>query len=348
MNSLTPDYIERLKFTAEDLSAIRNLGEASGKQRLWMAQTPEQLESLRSVAIIESTESSNRIEGVVAPAARLRDIVLHATAPRDRSEQEIAGYRDVLQLVHESHEHMPFTSNVVRQLHQKLFAYHPSGGGDWKSTDNDIVERDASGSVVRVRFRPVAAHLTAEAMQKTAQLHAAARERHIEPLVLSGLTVLDFLCVHPFRDGNGRMSRLLTLLLLYHAGHRVGRYISLERVVEQSKDGYYESLEQSSRDWHAGRHDAMPWLRYYWGVLTRAYRELEQRMGTVTGKGSKSERVLAAIERRIGPFRITDIELECPDVSRELIRLVLREQRDKGILRSEGTGRGARWVKIAP
>ena len=300
------------------------------------------------MAIIESTESSNRIEGVVAPAGRLRDLVLHATTPRDRSEQEIAGYRDVLQLIHESHADMPVTANIVRQLHQRLFAYHPSGGGEWKSTDNDIVERDKDGTILRVRFRPVAAHLTAEAMRQTEQLYAADVQTAVEPLVLSGLTVLDFLCIHPFRDGNGRMARLLTLLLLYHAGHRVGRYISLERVIEESKDGYYESLERSSQDWHDGSHDAMPWLRYYWGVLTRAYRELEQRMGTVTGKGSKSERILAAVARRIGPFRITDIEQECPDVSRDMIRLVLRDLRDKGTLRAEGTGRGARWVKTAP
>lgn len=345
MKSLTPAYLGGLSFTGDDLAAIRQLGEASGKQQLWMAQTPEPLEALRSVAIIESTESSNRIEGVVAPAGRLRDIVLHATAPRDRSEQEIAGYRDVLQLVHESYADMPFTANIVRQLHQRLFAYHPAGGGEWKSVDNDIVEKDAAGNITRVRFKPVAAHLTGDAMRQTEVLHAEAVRDATEPLVLSGLTVLDFLCIHPFRDGNGRMARLLTLLLLYHAGHRVGRYISLERVIEESKDGYYESLERSSQGWHEGSHDAKPWLRYYWGVLTRAYRELEQRMGTVTGKGSKSERVHAAVARRIGPFRIRDIEDECPDVSRDLIRMVLRELRDRGALRTEGSGPGARWVK---
>lgn len=345
MKSLTPSYLDGLKYTGNDLATIRNLGEASGKQQLWMAQTPEQLEALRSVAIVESTESSNRIEGVVAPVSRLRDIVLHATAPRDRSEQEIAGYRDVLQLIHESHADMPFTANVVRQLHQKLFAYHPAGGGEWKSVDNDIVEKDAAGNITRVRFKPVAAHLTAEAMRQTERHYAEAVRGAAEPLVLSGLTVLDFLCIHPFRDGNGRMARLLTLLLLYHAGHRVGRYISLERVIEESRDSYYETLEQSSQGWHDGSHDAMPWLRYYWGVLTRAYRELEQRMGTVTGRGSKSDRVRAAVERRIGPFGIREIEQDCPDVSRELIRLVLRELRDKGSLRTEGAGPGARWVK---
>jgi Fic family protein len=251
-------------------------------------------------------------------------------------------------LIHESHAGIPVTANAVRQLHQRLFAYHPSGGGEWKSTDNDIVERDKAGNIVRVRFRPVAAHLTVDAMWQTEQLYAEAMHRAVEPFVLSGLVVLDFLCIHPFRDGNGRMARLLTLLLLYHAGHRVGRYISLERVVEESKDAYYESLERSSLGWHEASHDALPWLRYYWGVLTRAYRELEERVGQVTGKGSKSERVIAAVERRIGPFRITDIERECPDVSRELIRLVLRDQRNKGALRTEGMGRGARWVKTAP
>lgn len=345
MRSLTTSYLESLKFTARDVAMIRHLGEASGKQQLWAARTPEQLEALRSTAIIESSESSNRIEGVIAKAGRVREIVLRATAPRDRSEQEIAGYRDVLQLIHESHAEVPVTANVIRQLHQRLFAYHPSGGGELKSTNNDIVERDAAGNITRVRFRPVETHLTADAMLQTERLYAAAAQEHVEPLVLSGLTVLDFLCVHPFRDGNGRMARLLTLLLLYHAGHRVGRYISLERLIEESKHDYYESLEMSSQGWHEGGHDAMPWLRYYWGVLTRAYRELDQRMGTLTGRGSKSERVVAAIERRIGAFRITDIEQECPDVSRDLIRLVLRDLRKQGALRAEGTGRGAKWVK---
>jgi len=345
MKSLTAGYLAGLAFTATDLATIRHLGEASGKHQLWAAQTPEQLESLRSAAVIESTESSNRIEGVVAPEGRVRELVLRSTTPRNRSEQEIAGYRDTLQLIHESHAEMPVTANVVRQLHQRLFSYLPAGGGDWKSTDNDIVERDAEGRITRVRFRPVAAHLTPDAMLQTEQLYSAAIGNNVEPLVLSGLTVLDFLCIHPFRDGNGRMARLLTLLLLYHGGHRVGRYISLERVIEDSKASYYETLEASSQGWHEARHDAMPWLRYYWGMLTRAYRELEERMGTVTGKGSKTERVLAAIGRRIGTFRITDIEQECPDVSRDLIRLVLRDLRDKGVLRPEGTGRGARWVK---
>lgn len=345
MKSLTAGYISGLRFTADDLATIRHLGEASGKQQLWAARVPEQLEALRSVAIIESTESSNRIEGVVAAPGRLRDLVLQAATPRDRSEQEIAGYRDVLQLIHESHADMPVTANVVRQLHRQLFGYLPGDGGEWKSTDNDIVERNAEGQVARVRFRPVPAHLTPEAMRQFEQLCAEASRGSAEPLVVSGLAVLDFLCIHPFRDGNGRMARLLTLLLLYHAGHRVGRYISLERVIEQSKATYYESLEASSQHWHEGRHDAMPWLRYYWGVLVRAYRELEERMATAGGRGSKTERILAAVDRRIGPFRITDIEQECPGVSREMIQHVLRDLRDRGRVRSEGTGRGARWVK---
>ncbi len=345
MKSLTAAYLAGLEFNGSDLAMIRHLGEASGKQQLWAVQVPEQLESLRSVAIVESTESSNRIEGVVVAAGRLRDLVLKATTPRDRSEQEIAGYRDVLQLIHESHADLPVTANVLRQLHRQLFAYLPAGGGDWKSTDNDIVERDAEGRITRVRFRPVPAHLTPDAMAQVEQLYAAAITENVEPLVLSGLAVLDFLCVHPFRDGNGRMARLLTLLLLYRSGHRVGRYISLERVIEQSRQSYYEALEASSQHWHEGRHDAKPWLRYYWGMLVRAYRELEERMGAVSGKGSKTDRIIAAVGRRIGPFRITDIEQECPGVSREMIQYVLRDLRDKGRLRTEGTGRGARWVK---
>ncbi len=345
MKSLNSTYLSGLQFPADDLAAIRQLGEMSGKQQLWAAQLPEQLEALRSVAMIESTESSNRIEGVTAPRGRLRDIVLQRTTPRDRAEEEIAGYRDVLQLIHESHADMTPTANLLLQLHQRLFAYHPAGGGRWKNADNEIVERDASGQVARVRFHPVAAHLTPDAMRQFERELSDATERGVEPLVVTGLAVLDFLCIHPFRDGNGRMARLLALLLLYRAGHHVGRYISLERIVEQSRETYYEALEASSKDWHEGRHDAMPWLRYFWGTLTRAYRELEGRFGTMTGRGSKTDRVRAAVERRIGPFGISDIEQECPDVSRDMVRRVLRTLRDEGRLRAEGTGRAARWVK---
>ena len=347
MRSLAPEFLARLVFDASQLAAIQRLGEARGRQDLFVAQIPEQLEVLRHAAAVESSESSNRIEGVVVAPGRVEAIVLKAAAPRDRSEQEIAGYRDALQLIHESHAHMAFTTNVVLQLHAMLFRYLPSEGGVWKATDNEIVERDAQGHVTRVRFTPVPAVGVPPAMQALATAYdAAQRDGRFDPLILAPLAVLDFLCIHPFRDGNGRMARLLTLLLLYRFRYRVGRYISLERVVEESKETYYEALERSSQGWHEARHDSKPWLDYFWGVLLRAYREFEERVDTLSkGRGSKTEQVREAVGRRIGPFSISDIEKDSPGVSRDMVRVVLRQLRDEGAITPQGKGRGARWIR---
>ena len=237
MPSLQPAYLAQLSFGAAELAAIHRLGEARGRQDLFLRQYPEQLDTLRTHAQVESTESSNRIEGMVAAPGRVADLVVRRTQPRDRSEQEIAGYRDALQLIHESHADMRFTENVVLQLHQMLYRYQPGSGGRWKSTDNQIVERDGAGDVVRVRFTPTSAVATPQAMADLATHYQGAIDgRLAEPLVLLPLAVLDFLCIHPFTDGNGRVARLLSLLLLYHFDYHVGRYISLERIIEESRE----------------------------------------------------------------------------------------------------------------
>ena len=344
MDSLTPQYIARLSFSAVQLATIRRLGEARGRQDLFIEQAPEQLEVLRQTAIVESSESSNRIEGVTAAPGRVEAIVLRSSEPRNRSEQEIAGYRDALQLIHESHENIAFTTNVVLQLHGMLFRYLPSDGGSWKPADNEIIQRSPNGTS-RVRFKPTSAVATPQAMEDlVTEYRHAVDVRAVEPLVLVPLAILDFLCIHPFRDGNGRSARLLSLLLLYHFRYRVGRYISLERIIEQSKETYYAALEASSQGWHEGRHDAQPWLNYFWAVLTRAYGEFEERVGTLTsGKGSKTQQVRAAIERRITPFSISEIEADCPGVSREMVRVVLRQMKKDGSIVLQGSGRGARW-----
>jgi len=347
LRSLSPTFLDRLRLTTEHGSTLRSLGEHRGEEELCRRQTPQALETLRTVAIVESTESSNRLEGIVAPSDRLRDVVLRNAEPTDRSEQEIAGYRDALALIHDSGEHMPFTVNVIRQLHQTLYRYHPASGGRWKSTQNDIVERAPDGSIIRVRFRPVSPVATAGAMDELATRWERAVDKQCEPLIVIPLTILDFLCIHPFADGNGRSARLLTLLLLYRAGYSVGRYISLERVIEDSRDTYYDSLERSSIEWHAGEHDPFPWLEYFWGTLLRAYEEFRERAGMLLeGRGSKTALVEAAVSRRSAPFAISEIEDDCPGVSRDMIRHVLRGLRDDGVLKVEGRGRGARWIKF--
>ena len=347
MHSFDPTYLDRIRLSPEHGATLRALGQFQGRQDLFRRQAPEVLDALREAAVIESSESSNRIEGVTAPRERIEALVLRPTAPRDRSEEEIAGYRDALNLIHESAPEMGFTPNVILQLHGMLYRYHAGVGGRWKMASNEIVERNTDGTVRRVRFVPVQPVATPHTMDQLADGYARARDAEREPLVLAPLAILDFLCIHPFADGNGRMARLLSLLLLYHAGHNVGRYISLERIIEESKETYYEALEASSRQWHDGTHDPLPWMTYFWGTLVRAYREFEERVGTVRGgRGSKTDLVERAVARRTSPFGIAEIEAECPGVSREMVRHVLQQLRESGKLVVEGTGRGARWVPL--
>ena len=313
MHSLTPEYLAALRFDGTQAATLRTLGEYQGKQQLYAAQSPEALKGLRQIAVVESTESSNRLEGVVVAPSRLKSLVIRNATPKSRSEQEIAGYRDALALIHESAAHMPFSEGVVLQLHTLLYRYMPQAGGRWKATNNDIIERYPDGTS-RLRFQPVAAHLTPMTMADLSGRYATALDQHLaDPLVLVPLAMLDFLCIHPFPDGNGRMSRLLTLLLLYHFDYAVGRYISLERIFEETKESYYETLEASSQGWHQGQHDVKPWLDYFWGALLRAYREFEERVGTIErGRGSKGDRVRAEVLGRSQPFSISEIEEACP------------------------------------
>lgn len=347
MNSLTIEFLNKLKLTSEQGSTLAKIGEYKGRQELFTHQTPEALETLRQTAIVESSECSNRLEGITAPHKRIKALVLHNTTPKDRSEQEIAGYRDALNLIHESARHMKVSVNVCLQLHTMLYRYLPQDGGRWKMTDNEIIERTEDGSVARVRFKAVSAVATPRAMEQMVENYASAIEKHNkEPLLVAPLAILDFLCIHPFGDGNGRVSRLLTLMTLYHFGYDVGRYISLERIFEESKKTYHETLEASSRRWHQGRQDVHPWLNYYWGVLIRAYKELEERIGTIrTGKGSKTEQIRLVVGRKTMPFSISDIESDCAGISRDMVRVVLRQMRSEGVLTSTGRGPASRWTK---
>jgi Fic family protein len=345
MYSLNKKYLESLSFSAEQLSFLRTIGEYQGKQELYFKQSPEILKGLQQVAVIESSESSNRLEGIVAPHARIADLIIHNTSPKDRSEQEIAGYRDALNLIHQSYKHMSFSVNVILQVHAWIYRYLPNPGGQWKTTDNEIIEKQPDGKN-RIRFVPSNAFETPSAMEKLISGYKKSiTEWNVEPLIIIPAAILDFLCIHPFRDGNGRTARLLTLLLLYHFDYQVGQYVSLERIFEESKESYYETLEKSSQGWHQSQHNIMPWMTYFWGVLLRAYKEFEARVGTLTsGKGSKAQHIRTTIETMIGLFSISDIERICPSVSRDTIRLILRQLRNEGVIAPEGKGRGAKWI----
>jgi Fic family protein len=346
LQSLSPEFLAALRFVPNEAATMRAIGEYRGKQALYRRQAPEALDRLREVAVVESSESSNRLEGVTVAANRLKAIVMQGAPPRDRSEQEVAGYRDALNLIHASARDMPFTPNVILQLHATLYRFMAAPGGRWKSVDNEIIERRADGTT-RVRFKATPAHKTPTAMARLAERYASAvGPKQHDPLLVVPLAILDFLCIHPFIDGNGRMARLLTLMLLYHFDYEVGRYISIERVYENTKDSYYETLEASSRGWHDATHDAHPWLNYFWGVLLRAYREFEDRVGELrTGRGSKTARVRDAVLARNTPFSISDIEGACIGVSRDTVRLVLRQMKKEGLIAPVGKGRSAKWSK---
>ena len=250
--SFGPGHLEQTTVPMSTVRSIGFLGEYKGKQRLFEKQSPQVLSALREVARVQSIESSNRIEGVTAASGRVAALAAEKTTPRDRSEQEIAGYRDVLSTVHVNALGMGVSTGLILQLHRDLYQFSPTSGGGWKSTANDIVDVLPDGTH-RLRFSPVAPHLVDTAMDDlVAGYHTVVSGGQVDSLIAVPAFVLDFLCIHPFSDGNGRMSRVLNLLLLYQAGYDVGRYISLEKVIEDSKETYYEALEASSKGWHEG------------------------------------------------------------------------------------------------
>ena len=350
MSSFVPSILE--KAVPHDI--VLSLGaiyRGRGKQELYKERAPEMLENLRKVAVIESTESSNRIEGVVVPRTVLQRIVENEAKPKagNRPEGEVAGYRQVLGLIHESYEHMPLTSGVVRQLHRDLYKYAGGHGGRWKATENEITETRPDGKTF-VRFNPVRAFGTAAAMD---ELHERYRNvtasRRVDALILDALYALDFLCVHPFADGNGRMSRLLTVLLLNKQGFEVGRYVSIERLIEQTKESYYDTLYRSSQGWHESKHDPMPWIAYLLSVIQAAYGELGERVEELKGqRGAKTAFVKQAIERLIGDFSVSELQTRIPSVGVDLIRKVLKDEKAAKRIVSLGRGRSARWRKVAP
>ena len=289
--------------------------------------------------------SSNRIEGVALDSSRVRDVLV-APRPlfRDRDEEEVRGYRDALDWIHREAARIEVSEETIRRLHA-LARGQIWDAGRYKEKDGDIIERYANGSE-RVRFRTVAAARTGEAMEAlVADWRRCLDEARVHPLVALAAFNLDFLCIHPFRDGNGRVSRLLWLLQCYQLGYEVGRYISLERLIEENKERYYETLELSSQGWHEGKHDPWPYINFVLHILKIAYQEFAERVGEIAApRGSKRELVLVALTRVPAEFTIAELERACPGVSRDMIRTVLRERRADG-LGCAGRGPAARWVK---
>ena len=336
---------EGLEIPAGAAWYLADLGEARGKQVLYTRQMPQRLKALREHALIESAVSSNRIEGVEIDPKRVRPLVLGGAVYRDRSEEEVKGYRDALALVHERGAGLAVSEATVQELH-RLARGEIWDAGKYKERDGDIIERSADGAE-RVRFRPAPAKDTPAAMRSLLKAwDDAIEEPRYPPLLAAAAFNLDFLCVHPFRDGNGRASRLQLLLQCYHLGFEVGRYISLERVIEQNKERYYETLQASSQRWHEGRHDPWPYINYVLYVLKTAYREFEARVGEIKApRGGKTEVVLDAIARFRGDFTLSQLEQVCPGVSRDMIRRVLKQERGRDKIECLGRGPGALWRK---
>ncbi len=324
---------------------LSDLGEARGRQELFTKQSPQRLKVLKEHALIESAVSSNRIEGVNVEQSRVRTIVLGKSHLRDRDEEEVRGYRNALRLIHEQAAKLPVSENTILKLH-KLAKGGIWDAGKYKEKDSDIIEKYPDGSS-RVRFRTVSPVKTPIFIAKLIKLwNQCLRERWIHPLVAMAAFNLDFLCIHPFRDGNGRVSRLLLLLQCYHLGYDAGRYISIERIIEQSKDRYYETLEQSSSGWHEGKHDPWPYINYSLFTLKAAYKEFEERVGQLKSpKGAKTELIIAAIDSFSGEFTLSGLERACPGVSRDMIRRVLREHQNLKKVECIGRGPGALWRK---
>ena len=331
----------------EILTYVAQIHEYKGKQELYMQQKPVELKRLIEIAKIQSTESSNEIEGIVTTNARLKQLVEDKTTPRNRDEEEILGYRNVLNIVHESYDAIPIRSNYILQLHGELLKYTAySYAGKYKNTPNEIDMVLESGEKI-VLFKPLEPYETPDAVERLCnEFEKAIDEKIVDPLILIPNFILDFLCIHPFNDGNGRMSRLLTTLLLYRSGFYVGKYISLEAKVAQNKDLYYEALADSQIGWHEGKEDAIPFVKYILGTILAAYKDFEERMTIIEPKLSALEMVRRASENKIGRFNKQDIRELCSTLSDSSIEAALRKLVLSGELQKEGKGKSTCYFRV--
>lgn len=342
------DYIKNYDhlLTPDIVALLGQIHEYKGEQTLFIEAKSDTLSHLMEIAKIQSTESSNKIEGIYTSDERLKKLVLDKTTPQSRSEQEIAGYRDVLATIHENHGYIPLKPSIILQLHRDLYRFSgKSIGGSYKNSDNVIQETDGQGNRF-VRFQPVAAWETPEAVERACRaFDEASKNAEYDPLLLIPMFILDFLCIHPFNDGNGRMSRLLTLLLLYRAGYIVGKYISIEKLIEQTKETYYETLQQSSTGWHEEQNDYAPFVRYLLGIIVAAHRDFSTRVQTLAASGlSKPERIRAVIKDTLGKVTKAEIMRKCPDISQITIQRTLNDLQKSGEIIKLSGGRYTSYI----
>ena len=346
MRSLNYKETYQKLLTPEIVSYLAQIHEKKGQQNLFIEAHKDALSELLEIAKIQSTEASNRIEGIITTDDRLKKIVRNKTAPRNRNEREIAGYRDVLTTIHENYDYIPVCPGMLLQLHRDLYKFNnPGFGGNYKNSDNIIAEEMPDGTKL-VRFQPVSAWETPEAVEMLCnEFNEALKDPDMDPLLLMPVFILDFLCIHPFNDGNGRMSRLLTLLILYRSGYIVGKYISLEKLIADHKESYYEALQDSDAGWHEEENDYLPFARYMLGVIIAAYREFSERVEILITKGlSKPDRVKEIIRNSSRKMTKAEIMAQCPDVSPRTVQRALESFLASGEVLKIGGGRYTSYI----
>ena len=339
--------IREQKWDSEILGLIAAIYKEAGKQEMYLKQRPEELEKLVEIAKVQSTEASNAIEGIVTTSTRIRQLVEEKTAPRNRDEQEIAGYRDALNIIHENFDAIPITRNYILQLHKVLYSHMNNPmAGQTKSVQNYISATYPNGHTETL-FTPLAPFETPEALERICdEYNRVIGNMEAEPLIVIPIFIHDFLCIHPFNDGNGRMSRLLTTLLLYRNGFYVGKYISLEAKIAKNKDLYYAALRQAQEGWHGGTEDAVPFIKYLLGIILSAYRDFEERFSLVEQKKPTLETVRQATLSKIGRFSKQDIRELCPALSVSSIEGALRKLVASGELKREGNGKSTCYYRL--
>lgn len=338
--------INEMKWDSEVLGLIAAIYKEAGKQELYLKQRPEELKRLVDIAKIKSTEASNEIEGIVTTDTRIRQLVEEKTTPKNRSEQEIAGYRDVLSIIHESFDAIPITQNYILQLHKILYTHTNNPlTGHTKNVQNYITATYPDGHAETL-FTPLAPYETPEALDRICEeYNRVIGNMELEPLIAIPVFIHDFLCIHPFNDGNGRLSRLITTLLLYRSRFYVGKYISLEAKIAQNKGLYYEALGASQNGWHEGNDDPVPFIKYLLGTILSAYRDFEDRFSLVETKRSALETVKLASQQKIGSFTKQDIRELCPSLSLSSVEGALRKLVESGELRREGNGKNIHYFR---
>lgn len=347
MRNFNYSAIREQKWDSEVLGLIAAIYREAGKQELYLKQRPEDLERLVEIAKIQSTEASNAIEGIVTTNTRIRQLVEEKTMPKNRNEQEIAGYRDVLSIIHDSYDAIPITRNYILQLHKMLYSHMNNPiAGRTKTVQNYISATYPDGHVETL-FTPLAPYETPEALDKICEeYNRVIGNMELEPLIAIPVFIHDFLCIHPFNDGNGRMSRLLTTLLLYRNGFYVGRYISLEAKIAKSKDLYYDALAASQVGWHEGCEDVLPFIKYILGTILAAYKDFQDRAALVEEKLPALEMVRRASMNKIGRFNKQDIRELCPTLSDSSIEGAFRKMIACGELKKEGSGKNTCYFRL--